>query len=306
MLYEGKNPQRTLSTRDLEDYFNEIDILEEEIQDKSKGDFLSKAIAIGQTGWFVLQCLARRVEHLPLTDLELVTLAFASLNFVIYAIWWSKPIDVQQPYRISGGKVEPDANRDSVQLQGTVRWWAIWHATWHTIWRAACNPVLRKEETLSDVISAFMKESGLDRDMGWKDLGNAKKVPIWYAGERGEEEGKAVLRQAILVGVVVATIFGAIHCIGWSFEFPSRTELLLWRLSSLAITCIPPFVFVICHFGSDEPNCLWRLLGAIAILCVGLYFLCRVAILVLAFSTLRSLSQKAYQDVHWVHFISPT
>src|SRR6266511_3694274 len=75
-------------------------ISEEDIKDRSKGDFLSKVIAILQTTWFILQCLARGQQRLALTELELVTLALASLNAVTYAFWWHKPLGVQEPMRI--------------------------------------------------------------------------------------------------------------------------------------------------------------------------------------------------------------
>ena len=39
--------------------------------------------------------------------------------------------------------------------------------------------------------------------------------------------------------VLVTMVFGGIHCIAWSFAFPSTTEQLLWRISSIAITGIP-------------------------------------------------------------------
>ncbi|TFK66592.1 hypothetical protein BDN72DRAFT_748419, partial [Pluteus cervinus] len=64
------------------------------IEDRSKGDFLSKGIVILQTSWFVLECLARFQQHLPVTELEVVTLAFALLNVITYALWWYKPLDV--------------------------------------------------------------------------------------------------------------------------------------------------------------------------------------------------------------------
>lgn len=58
----------------------EIDITENEIQDKSGGDFLSRGLVIIQTGWFVLQCIAcQSAKHIPFTELKLVTLAFAHL-----------------------------------------------------------------------------------------------------------------------------------------------------------------------------------------------------------------------------------
>ena len=72
----------------------------DKIQDKSKGDVLFKLIAILQTTWFILQCIARGKQRLALTELELVTLALASLNGVTFAIWWHKPLGVQEPVEI--------------------------------------------------------------------------------------------------------------------------------------------------------------------------------------------------------------
>jgi hypothetical protein len=67
----------------------------EEIQDRSKGDGLSKALAVGQTGWFIAQCISRWAAGLAITEMELVTLAFAALNGLIYFLWWNKPLDVR-------------------------------------------------------------------------------------------------------------------------------------------------------------------------------------------------------------------
>ena len=71
-----------------------------DIEDRSKGDALSKIIAILQTTWFIAQCIARGQQRLALTELELVTLALASLNAVTFAIWWHKPLGVQEPLKI--------------------------------------------------------------------------------------------------------------------------------------------------------------------------------------------------------------
>ena len=102
MLYDGNEPLRTLKPRDLEPFLKrgEIEITKGEIKDRSKGDILSKAIVLVQTGWFILQCIARRVEGLPITELELMTLAYATLNFVTYAVWWEKPLNVRYPFRV--------------------------------------------------------------------------------------------------------------------------------------------------------------------------------------------------------------
>jgi len=71
-----------------------------EIEDRSKGDVLFKLIAILQTSWFIIKCIARGQQQLALTELELVTLALACLNAATFAIWWHKPLGVQEPVKI--------------------------------------------------------------------------------------------------------------------------------------------------------------------------------------------------------------
>ncbi|KAF7369954.1 hypothetical protein MSAN_00625200 [Mycena sanguinolenta] len=70
---------------------------EKDIKDKSKGDALSKGVALLQGLWFILQCLARAHQRLAVTQLEVATLAFAIVNIFIWLLWWNKPLDVQRP-----------------------------------------------------------------------------------------------------------------------------------------------------------------------------------------------------------------
>jgi hypothetical protein len=67
------------------------------IKDKSKGDVLSKGVALVQGLWFTTQCLARVHQHLAVTGLEVATLVFAVVNISIWCLWWNKPLDVQRP-----------------------------------------------------------------------------------------------------------------------------------------------------------------------------------------------------------------
>ncbi|TFK32489.1 hypothetical protein BDQ12DRAFT_500825, partial [Crucibulum laeve] len=76
------------------------DITKEEIQDRSKGDLITKGIAILQSTWFVAQCISRILQHLSITQLELVTLGLAMLNGAMFAAWWKKPLDVHCSVRI--------------------------------------------------------------------------------------------------------------------------------------------------------------------------------------------------------------
>lgn len=79
------------------------DLSQDEILDKSKADRLSKTIACLQAIWFCLQIAARAAQHLPVSLLELTTLAHAFCMFVAYMLWWNKPFEVEQPVIIPAG-----------------------------------------------------------------------------------------------------------------------------------------------------------------------------------------------------------
>lgn len=82
-----------------------VAISEEEVLDRSKGDGLGKLILVFQTLWFVTQYLGRWIDHLPRSQLEVMTLAYAILAVVVYFLWWHKPLNVRCPIVVS--KVHP-------------------------------------------------------------------------------------------------------------------------------------------------------------------------------------------------------
>lgn len=63
----------------------------DEINDRSKGNTLSKGIAILQLIWFIVQIIMRAVQGLAISELELTTAALAGLISIMYMFWWSKP-----------------------------------------------------------------------------------------------------------------------------------------------------------------------------------------------------------------------
>ena len=77
-----------------------IQVTARDIADRSKGDALAKTILIFQSSWFIFQCIIRHVQGLSLTQLELTTLALASLNGVTSILWWEKPLGVEAPMRV--------------------------------------------------------------------------------------------------------------------------------------------------------------------------------------------------------------
>ena len=106
MLYEGNVAKGVLSPERFSELLiaGKIEfptVTMEETEDRSKADGFAKTIALGQTLWFVTQCLARSAQHLDLTLVELLTLSLAVLNGVMYFLWWHKPLDVRCPVRVN-------------------------------------------------------------------------------------------------------------------------------------------------------------------------------------------------------------
>jgi hypothetical protein len=67
------------------------------VADKSKADAIAKALVCIQAGWFLLQCIARVAQKLPLTLLEIHVLTHVCCAFAMYVLWGEKPYDVGAP-----------------------------------------------------------------------------------------------------------------------------------------------------------------------------------------------------------------
>ena len=96
-LHTKGRPIRVLEWEDLKELVRagRPNITEQEIKDRSKGDYLSKGIVVLQTTWFTVQFFARAASKLTITELEVVTFTFSTLIGVIYYLWWDKPLDVR-------------------------------------------------------------------------------------------------------------------------------------------------------------------------------------------------------------------
>ncbi|TFK60321.1 hypothetical protein BDN72DRAFT_940349, partial [Pluteus cervinus] len=113
----------------------ELQFPKKQVQDRSKGDFLSKGLVALQTSWFILECIARFQQHLPITELEVVTLAFAVLNIITYGFWWDKPLNVNCQVQIhikpevSPNRPETNENREGSgnEVEGEGR--QVWEAS---------------------------------------------------------------------------------------------------------------------------------------------------------------------------------
>lgn len=67
------------------------------IDDKSKADYIQKALVLTQILWMVTQCVTRYMNDLPLTLLEIHTVVHVICAVFLYACWFQKPLNVQEP-----------------------------------------------------------------------------------------------------------------------------------------------------------------------------------------------------------------
>jgi len=310
MEYDGNRPIRVLLPEQLESYsltgngdFPRIS--KADIDDKSKGDAISKTIVILQTGWFVTQCIARGIQGLPITELELVTVAFATLNFLIYLLWWDKPLNVQRGVRVYKKRITEEPVDDG-DVESAVGFWIALRDTLSGLPAAIVRRPVIASDDIDDsgwvyrvVVWPIMKPLSImsGRDDEYENL---KRVHTFYP--RGWD--RMPRRGAFLV-TAIASVFGSIHCIGWSFTFPSSTEQTLWRVASVSIVGVPiifvPHVLAL----SNEPGMKghdWYLI-TIILMQSFLYILSRLALLILPFLTLRSLPPATFHVVHWTSFI---
>jgi len=305
MEYEGNRPIRVLLPEELESYsltgngdFPRIS--KADIEDKSKGDAISKGVVIFQTGWFVIQCIARGAQGLPITELELVTVAFAALNFVIYLLWWDKPLHVQRGVRVYKRRRAEEIVDDG-DAEATAEFWSsLGDALSDLPVVIARGPFLNHDVFKSWLVRVLMWPLVKPVNIMFEpesDEKHEKRVDTFYP-HKWAPTSKIV---SIFLVISITEAFGGIHCIGWTFTFPSSTERTLWRIASLSMTCVPvafpPLLLISNMLGSDP----YLAMPSMSLLL--LYVLSRLALLVLPFLCLRSLPPTAFHVVHWASFI---
>lgn len=190
----------------------------------------------------------------------------------------------------------------------------------HRLYHGALNLRLLSEVSLyrfHDAHLRFMAYYGISGVEEMKEpncvLANLPAVPRFSAGSPSDVHNSV----ANIAASFIAVVFGVVHCLAWSSHFPSATEKLAWRTASLVIAAAPVITIV-----ASMINLLW-ILGiidrghkfikpfirwptfAVLVPYTGLllYVLARILLLVLMFTTLRSLPSAAYETVYWTTWV---
>ncbi|KAI0062766.1 hypothetical protein BV25DRAFT_1915892 [Artomyces pyxidatus] len=269
-FYDDGEPKHPLSPGDVVELVRSGDLVpptEDEIRGWSQGDALSKALAVVQTLWFVVQCVSRHVEGLPITQLEVMTLAYAIITVAMYVAWWAKPQNVSGPVRITVKYRSPDP-----ELLGQLEWYG-----------RILNLIVGAQDNIVD-------------------LRKQPCVPTFYGGSTINDDNNVY---GDIIALAIAMVFGAVHCAAWHYAFPSPTEQLIWRISSVAAVAVPGELFfvLLALWSTDSYRNRLRYISLSVFFSFCLYIVSRVLLLTLSFTTLRDLPYDAYKSVQWTLLI---
>lgn len=193
------------------------------IQDKGKSSNIAKLVATSQALWLLVQCLARWMSKLRFTLLEVHVGIQVLCTIIVCALWWSKPLDVNEPIPIvlqkdSAGKCEkPSLDLSEFDSEDTKTTELLLHGnaqeqSFITLQPLACLTAVRAKAYHDLVLSVVHPSTCGFVKSTWRPL--------------------------LAEGLLIFTT-GALHALAWNLHFPSDLELWLWRWASIAMCVFP-------------------------------------------------------------------
>lgn len=229
----------------------------DDIADKSKTDSFAKAVSVAQITWIIVQVLARTAKRLAISQLEIAVVAYSSCAIMIYILRWSRPKGVLLPHTI-------------------------------LIFPGLIPPEITKQETQKMLALSAL----LFYPIGEKYVAEKNGCPISNDCVPHSFSGNNEAAYNFVMGLALgSSLFGGIHVAVWNFSFPTRTELLIWRVASIYCTCFFFLFLGVLGIIGGKSEWFQRLLSKLVSI---LYILARVFMIVEMFRTLCFLPPGAY------------
>ena len=276
-------------------------INEKDIKDKSKGDICTKAMAVLQTAWFIIQLINRRAERLSITPIELASVALALTSLTTLGFWREKPLDVRCSYLIRLGHIPSvdisDTRTSQTKSEETESEESVTLTHAFGLRLEEIEPRAYISRKWSRTALSYLFRLGLQKP-------RIDRIP--------NDRDPQILgfRQHAILGVATAA-FASIHFVDWHFAFATKAELLLWRTNCCVMWALLAAYgsaeVSICYreryqrMGMDTggayklrwPACLWFHIPA------GIYFTARASLTVGVFVNLRNLPKEAFFQGQW-------
>ncbi|KAK0508571.1 hypothetical protein JMJ35_008847 [Cladonia borealis] len=302
--------------------YSAVDIELEVIKDKNKVDSLLRLLTVCQILWYLTGLLARAVQHLAITILELSTIGFIFCTLGTYYAWFNKPMDIGKPFTLeanatlreilvdAGDLVQRPCLETPLDFVGRDDWSfsLCWKYCWRIVNKLGIEPAPRK----------------------WP----IDKIPDDYFAPQ-----QCYPMWAMWILFVVHIGYAAVHIAGWDFTFPSQVEAVMWRVTTISVMAsLLIFWFIhLCwwvwfpalmnrrrrmHQRDDQdpadlpaktagkfkdpynPRSQIPMAALLPVLfCCAVYIPSRAYIILESFIDLRALPPSAYQTVSWSAFI---
>lgn len=277
-----------------------------ELSDRSKADWVAKSIAFAQSVWFMFQVLARVSHGLPITTLELATVAFISCTALMYFFWWDKPMDLETFTTVAVPELKTAqlcrlANATCFDVDKKSHWYRPppkegHDYGWDWFWfekpmRLQSLSVINKGDQVPLELRAAVRNN----------FSAQARVVDWYMPAVNESHSSEWGMLSHLTVFLIGATFNGIHCAAWFFTFPTHIEALLWRLA----VCTMLAVITLWVPGSaliawlDDRSRLKSMPYWLATFC---YFLARMYLLVEVLVGMRALEPKVYKTVDWTKY----
>ncbi|KAJ6142837.1 hypothetical protein N7471_002290 [Penicillium samsonianum] len=253
----------------------DIDFHDRDVEDRAKADSLGKTFTVLQTSWFLVNIIARWANSLPVSPIELATVAYIACGILLYAMWWYNPKDMTTPITIY---VRFDRNDIPTHLLD------------HT----ATNPhgwVHRYAQIKKETVFSVFAQAA--RWFIGAATGPVDTTDDPYTGLYKPSHGLIVTA----INTFVAFLYCGIHLAGWTFPFPTEAERITWLVSSLA--CVALVGIYSLAFNARK-GFWYRIILLVELSCFAIYVILRLIIMALAFTSLRALPVGSYTTVEWV------
>jgi hypothetical protein len=293
-------------------YLDYPEVHERTIWDKNKADGFARLLTLVQIAWFLVQTLGRVAQHLALSTIELATLAFIFCTVNTFYFWRHKPLDVATtivvpcPTPLSAILLESGRSLEDPYSETPLEF--------------VKPPVSR-----TSLVAPYWL--GVKLVFRWKQRHGPTKLPVQTFGNTRANPPRGLTILDLTFTILFTLSYFGIHLVGWHFTFPTRIELMGWRIASslllsllvfyLAMVIIGTFIaggLAKFFFNNDKEKTILgvaRLLprwGAIALHLpiIMLYMVARFYIIVEGFVSLRTLSFTAFSSVDWGRVIPGT
>ncbi|KGO70586.1 hypothetical protein PITC_051800 [Penicillium italicum] len=289
----------------------------DDICDKSKSDSAAKLLALIQVTWFSVQCILRISYHLPLSQLESMTLGYIPLFIVTYFFWWNKPKDIRSPSLVVLPEMSLEqfhyfesmavSNKfDNEGMKDQTSYWNIWYLTPRVFEKVEEDRIVQEARTkaLKDLNQNPITEQPRETTFNESEIRNLEdpyesRQDIVVSYWDPDLYRSRIWPLACLFGIS----FGALHLASWNTMFPSIVELWLWRVSAF-VSIVSMLIFM--HF--EKVVLRWD--GFLTIFSLSspvFYLLSRIVMITEVFAALRRADPGIYNtyaySAYWLPFL---